>query len=659
MKKRDGILKISIYFFLAIGLFTGVMLAALKQPAWWGVAVASVFGISFVLFYFYDILSNKPNIRRVSLNDVQKGIRIEYFEAMPAPAAFIDKNDTIIATNEAFESVFGIKRSQNQVSIASVLKVDIERFHHENIQTVEYKKRVYRMYGIPFDVNGRRITALFFRDDTDYIELQNSFLLNRPCVMIISVDNFQEIFQNEKESEKARISAAIESLIDEYISLDENVVVLKSSQDTFFVLMKEYILNEIIQNKFKILDEARQITTEQNSPISLSIGAAFGARTLSESRKLAVQSLDMSLGRGGDQATVRSEEGHYSFFGGVSKGIERKSRTKTRSVAIALRDLIMKSDKIFLMGHQYSDLDSVGAACGMYEAATLLGADAYVVINEDTSLATSLVNKMKKSKNPTRFISPEEALDISNENSLLIISDTHNKKIIESYKLYEKIPNVVVIDHHRKVVDYIDDAVIFYHEPFASSACEMVTELVQYLDLPQNLPKDYVDALLSGIMTDTKNFVMQTGVRTFEAAAYLIRMGADTVAVKSLFSDSLISFRRRARIISDAEIYDGYAISLAGSSEDSNLKVIASQAADKLLEIRDVHASFVIYTIKGVVNISARSLGEINVQTLMEKLGGGGHRNMAATQIKDISEEEAKEMLVDIIKESIQEAQRS
>jgi c-di-AMP phosphodiesterase-like protein len=352
----------------------------------------------------------------------------------------------------------------------------------------------------------------------------------------------------------------------------------------------------------------------------------------------------MALGRGGDQAVLKTENG-FRFFGGVSKGVEKKSRSKTRIIANTLQDLIKDSERIYIMGHRFGDLDSVGSASGLAGAIRLMGKEAYVAVDKKRNLATQLISMIDSNTDNSLYISPSEAADSISDNDLLIIVDTHNKDFIESPLLYERSRQTVIIDHHRKTVNFIDDAVIFHHEPYASSASEMVTELIQYFKIDDEALKAcFAEALLAGITLDTKNFVMRTGVRTFEAAAFLRKMGADTVVVKSLFSNSIETYQRKTKIVSSAQIHNRCAIASTEIKSD-DIRLICPQAADELLGITNVDASFVLFRTGDTINISARSLGALNVQVIMEALGGGGHQTMAAAQLDNVSMNEAVNML--------------
>lgn len=382
----------------------------------------------------------------------------------------------------------------------------------------------------------------------------------------------------------------------------------------------------------------------------------MGEVDLEESEQFARQALEMAQGRGGDQAAVKREEG-YEFFGGVSKGIEKHTKVKTRIVAAALMDMIEAASSVFIMGHKNGDMDSVGSGAGLCGAIRILKPELPVnmVVDLERNLAKPIIERLNEnlSGEEAVFITPEDALGKLDENSLLIIVDTNNKDILDSSEIYNAAKQIAVIDHHRQVVNYIDNAVIFHHEPYASSASEMTAELIQYFPGVDKLQSYYADAMLAGIMLDTKDFVMRTGVRTFEAAAFLKKLGADMVAVKNLFANSMACIQKRSKLIADAEIYSRCAIAVDDSS-DEFIRVASAQAADQMLEIVGVDASFVIFRTPVGVNISARSRGAMNVQIIMEKLGGGGHQTMAAAQFDGITVFEAKAQLISAIDEHIQ-----
>ncbi|MCI8554429.1 MAG: DHH family phosphoesterase, partial [Clostridiales bacterium] len=378
----------------------------------------------------------------------------------------------------------------------------------------------------------------------------------------------------------------------------------------------------------------------------LSIGVGQGD-TMRQSEEMARQALEMALGRGGDQAAVKTRSG-FDFYGGVSKGVEKRTKVRTRVVASALSELIAGSDNVLVMGHRFSDLDCLGSAAAMAAAARGMGRPAYAVARHKTTLAAELIDRYDAAGRGDLFIEPEEAMELLNRRTLLIVTDTHNPQMLEDAGLYRAAGSVVVIDHHRKMVEHIDNAVVFYHEPYASSASEMVAELVQYMP-GSSITRLEAEALLAGIMLDTRSFVMKAGVRTFEAAAYLRRLGADTIEVKKMFAENMETYRAKADIIAQAELYRKTAIACCERDGSCETRIAASQAADELLYIKGVDASFTLFTEGNTVNISARSLGDFNVQLVMETIGGGGHMTMAGAQLEDVDMAEARRRLTGAI----------
>ena len=594
----------------------------------------------------YTVIYSRNSMRRISkMNKHLESSAAEFMNSLPAPVAVIDDQKQFVWYNQIFAEKIGLGQDVYGLDFESFVKIDLESLISNGSAFCPVKGCIYNVTAEKFDKNDMSFLVLYFHDDTNYYSIKKAMDDSHPNVLVITIDNYDDIMQNAKESEKAQTSVETEKLIENFMS-KTNGFIKKTSANTFYAIIESVHLKEIIDGKFKVLDAARNIKIAGKYPLTFSIGVGQGAKSLSESESIARQCLDMALGRGGDQAVVKTQNG-YRFFGGVSKGVEKRSRSKTRIIANALQDLIMNSDKVFIMGHRFGDLDSVGAACGLAGAVKILEKEVYIAVDRSKNLATNLIDMVDNETNCGLFVTPSEAEIMIGPNDMLIIVDTHNKDYIESRELYEKAHSVVVVDHHRKTVNFIDDAVIFHHEPYASSASEMVTEMIQYFNYnsEEKVASCYADALLAGIMLDTKNFVMRTGVRTFEAAAFLKKLGADTVAVKLLFSNSIDSYRRKSQIVASAKIHNNCAIAAADFKSD-DIRLVAPQAADELLSITDVAASFVIYKTNNILNISARSLGALNVQVIMEQLGGGGHQTMAAAQLENTSVEDAVKSLI-------------
>ena len=653
MKKKFplALIIISVMMFLC-ELVASFMLCKYSVREFMAISVpATVLCIVFISVLAGNFQHMYRHVSRISTNLEQSGA--EFMNFLPAPAVVIDKSGIVVWYNEFFREKVAAEQDIFGYSLLDYISVDLDEIKKGNeclcmVNGNSYKVRSVVTRGKEEEI----LTVLYFSDVTDFLRLEKTFNDTRQSVLILMIDNYDDIMQNAKETEKAKTSVETEQILENFMN-GTNGIIKKISDNTFIAVLEDRYLNRIIEEKFKILDVAREIKVGERNCLTFSIGVGQGAGSLEESEKIARQCLDMALGRGGDQAVVKTENG-FRFFGGVSKGVEKKSRAKTRIIANTLQDFIEKSDNVFIMGHSFGDLDSVGASTGLASAVRLLGKNSYVAVDRKKNLAVQLIEYIEDTAKADFYISPQTAVESITDSDLLIIVDTHNKDFIESRELYKKAKNIVVIDHHRKTVNFIDNAVIFHHEPYASSASEMVTELIQYFKFDGSVSIDacYAEALLSGITLDTKNFIMRTGVRTFEAAAYLRKLGADTVTVKKLFSSSIESYKRRTHIVSSADIHNRCAIASTELKSD-DIRIISPQAADDLLGISGVDASFVVYRTGDIVNISARSLGSMNVQVIMERLGGGGHQTMAAVQLKDISVAEAVDMLKKAIDESL------
>ena len=527
-----------------------------------------------------------------------------------------------------------------------VPQIDLAGELGPNGQNVTVGERMFTLYYLRTDRQAEPVYVLYFFDDNDLKVYAKEYFDSRPWVMLMVIDNFSELFLDAKENERSKTMGEIEHIIETFT--EENHGLLKKlEKDRYIAVIEDRYMRQVEASRFQLLDQIRGVTAGDRISATMSIGVGSKEGSLHESEALARQALDMALGRGGDQAAVKLRDG-YEFFGGVSKGVEKRNKVRTRIVANAITEIVQTSENILVMGHRFADLDCVGAAVGLCAGLRNMGRSARIVLDQNRSLAQSLVDRIKGEGMGELFISPEDALETLSQDTLLFVVDTHVKTLLESPTVYAGCRNVVVIDHHRKMVDHIENAIIFFHEPYASSACEMVAELDQYLGEKQKVSTVEAEAMLSGIMLDTKNFTLRTGVRTFEAAAFLRRMGADTVEVRKLFASTIDAYRSKAQLVASAQEYRGCAIACT-EREVPDIRFIASQAADELLNISGVDASFLLFTAGTGVNISARSMGEVNVQVIMESLGGGGHLTMAAAQLPEITMEETRQRLREAI----------
>lgn len=567
----------------------------------------------------------------------------------PLPVAIFDASDRIVWYNLRFKhDVLTEEMPQKRDIKLLTGGVGIEKIREKTSFNTTVAGKDYTVYFSHIDCAGRPSYALIFTEDTELKATARAYALSKPAVAMIATDSADEIYRAYKENEYAQILGAIEQMTESWFS-SYSVVFRKLASGRFLAVMPESELLKMVDAKFNVMDAVRGYTYKDTQVgITLSIGVGRGD-SLSDAENNARQALDMALGRGGDQTALRNTDGQYTFFGGVSKSLEKRTKVRTRVVAAAIEESLHTSENVLVMGHRFSDLDCIGAAAGIWQAANSMGKNVSIVVDEKNSMATDLINYLKKEIGDC-FVSPENAEKMVHENTLLFLVDTHKANFSDSPSLCEKVPNVIVIDHHRKTVDYLKRAVIFYHEPNASSACEMVTELLEYMGKKPIIKSATANALLAGIMLDTKEFVLRTGVRTFEAAAHLRSRGADTVTVKNFFASTLEAKKKRGQIVLNAKNYHGCAIAVA-DFEDKDLRILSSQAADELLTISEVNASFVLFETGTTANISARSMGKINVQLIMEALSGGGHQTMAATQLADTTLEEAHDKLLDAIDE--------
>ena len=510
---------------------------------------------------------------------------------------------------------------------------------------VSFGGRKYTVYKTCYEAGGEKFDTLYFVDVTDLKRIADEFDASRPVVMIMSIDSFDELTVNLAESERASVRGQIEREIEAFASKTDGFM-KKLNNHTYLFVLNERGFALMKAEKFDVLDKVRNLKVHGDKNATLSIGVGRGDKNLKDCELSARQALEMAQGRGGDQTAVKRLN-NFEFFGGISsKGVEKRTKVKTRVIAAALKELIRGSDCVFIVGHKYGDLDSLGASIGLWKAVHTIGPKGYIVLNREQHLAKQLIDRVDKKYDKGVIISGEKAMSLITKKSLVVVVDTHRKDFIDAPDLFSVCSTKVVIDHHRKNVDFIDDAVIFYHEPYASSACEMVCELLQYMG-DDIIEKPEAEALFAGIMLDTRNFVLRTGVRTFEASAYLRGRDADPVEVKKLFADSMDVYKERSKIVASAKRFGRCAISV--DTADGGSRVAASQAADELLNIENVDASFVIYKSPDTVNISARSLGAVNVQVIMEELGGGGHHTMSAAQLRDCDTDTAEKMLLEAI----------
>ena len=650
MKKRIIFQRPVIAVLLTVLAAFTVMMYFVNNTLFW--VQLSIFLIMFTAVLFEKFISQKDVHKFYDhMADMLSSSKQESLSRFPFPVVVANDQHEIIWYNDKFRNdVIGGEDiyCENAESIFGEIKFEGDSFL-STINDIEYNNKKYTVYSLCSTVDKKKLSIFYLIDNTEIKKYYNEYFLSRPNIAIFMIDNYEEISQGASESEKTQIIGEIEYQIERYIN-QANGLIVKTERNKYITVLEDRYMRKIITDKFEILDRVRSISPEGKMQATLSIGIGRGGTGLDDSYNMAKQALDMCLGRGGDQAAVKTANG-FDFYGGVSKGVEKRTKVKARIVASALSELIDGCDNVVLMGHRFADLDAIGSCVALATTVRKMGKMSYIAVDEKMNLSKPLIEVLKQRGYDDYFYNPSEVLSVLTKKTLLIITDTHIKTMLESPEIYDSCKAVVIIDHHRKMVGHIDNAVIFYHEQYASSASEMVSELVQYMNKGDTIEQNDAESLLAGIMLDTKNFVMKTGVRTFEAAAYLRKKGADTVEVKKLFSDSMESYQRRAQLVSSAEIFQKCAISVCDDANFEDIRIVAAQSADELLSIKNVDASFVLYELNGEISISGRSLGAINVQLILEKIGGGGHLTMAGAQIKDVTISQAREMLMNSIRE--------
>ncbi|MFQ3546670.1 DHH family phosphoesterase [Halobacillus rhizosphaerae] len=495
---------------------------------------------------------------------------------------------------------------------------------------------------------------LYLFDRTRQTEIHNLYENEQTVLSIIFLDNYEEITQGMDDTAKSHINSQVTSILNKWAG-DYGIYLKRTSQERFMAVMNHKILQTLEKSKFEILDDVRELITDQNVPLTLSFGVGIGPVSLPELGELAQSSLDLALGRGGDQVAIKDDTGKVRFYGGKTNPMEKRTRVRARVISHAMKELVQESEKVLIMGHKSPDMDALGASIGILKIAQANEKDAAIVLDPDdidTGVQRMVEEVEKDEELWSYFITPEDALEMVTNETLLVVVDTHKPSLVMEEKLLTKTEHVVVIDHHRRAEEFISDPTLVYMEPYASSTAELVTELLEYQPKKLKLSMLESTALLAGIIVDTKSFTLRTGSRTFDAASYLRSKGADTVLVQKFMKEDLDVYVKRSRLIEKADVYrDGIAIS-NGEEGEAYGPVLIAQAADTLLTMSGIVASFVISSRKdGRVGISARSLGDINVQVIMERMNGGGHLTNAATQLEDTTIEDARALLQDIIDE--------
>lgn len=671
-KNNHIVLKGRIRTYLNFTIYLGILLCAVSAAVCLINYVAGCVVAIFTLFYLgvtlYLNFYNKPIIMNelVSFATEYGQIQKKLLKELEIPYSILDDSGKIIWMNQAFEAVIHQSKGYNK-SLSSVFpsmtrdKIPNDHGVNEAKYELSFEDREYEIYF-------KKISLKEMAENSDMISAEdyNGFLIavylfdktgeklaikeaddQSLAVALIYLDNYDEALESVEEVRRSLLTALIDRKINKYISSIDGIA-KKIEKDKFLVILRKKAVIQLQQNRFDILEDVKTVNIGNEMAVTISIGVGLGGLTYAQNYEFSRTAIDLALGRGGDQAVVKTNS-EVTYYGGKSQQVEKNTRVKARVKAHALREIITAKDRVLVMGHRIPDADSFGATVGIYRIAQTLGRKAHIVLNMETcSSVQTLVDLFKGNSDyeEDMIISSQEAIEYANGNVVLVVVDVNKPSITECPDLIRYCKSVVVLDHHRQGTETIENATLSYVEPYASSACEMVSEILQYTYDNIKMRTEEADCMYSGIMIDTNNFMSKTGVRTFEAAAFLRRNGADVTRVRKLFREGAMEYKAKADAVSQAEIYkQAFAISVCTSEDLPNPTVIGAQAANELLNIKGVKASFVLTDYQGKIYISARSIDEVNVQIIMEKMGGGGHMSIAACQIEGAGLIEAIGML--------------
>ena len=631
-----------------------------------------------VLYVIIVLISNRRN-RPLLINELvnfatQYGtVQKQLLNDFEIPYALLDYNSRFLWMNEKFTEITGKDKNYHKsvtTVFPSLTKDILQKSEAVESINVMLDDRNYRisMKRIYFDsvtkdsaivaINDtdEYLTAIYLFDETELNRYIRENEEQKLVAGLIYIDNYEEALDSIEDVKRSLLIALVDRKVNKYFT-EIDALVRKIEKDKYFVVFKYKYLEQLSADKFKLIEDVKSIKVGNEMAITLSIGVGAGGVSYTQNYEYARMGIDLALGRGGDQVVVRDGE-EVTYYGGKTQQVERNTRVKARVKAHALREIIESREHVIIMGHSISDVDSLGAAIGIYCAAKVLGKKAQIVLNEITSSLRPLVECFTEEKGypADLFIKNEEALMLTNENTLVVVVDVNRPSYTECPELLKRTQTVCVFDHHRQTNEVIENPVLSYVEPYASSACEMIAEVLQYFSENIRLAPCEADCIYAGILIDTNNFMTKTGVRTFEAAAYLRRAGAEVTRVRKMLRNDMAAYKARAEAVRHAEVYRGaFAISICPADEVESPTIVCAQAANELLNIVGIKASFVLTEYQGKIYVSSRSIDEINVQLIMERLGGGGHLNVAGAQLTNCSLQQAKHIIQDTIDEMLKE----
>lgn len=679
MKKTNIKLKGKLRRYLNWPLYLTIVLILMDVAMYaQDIQMGAEFSGFIVLYVIIVLISNRRN-RPLLINELvnfatQYGtVQKQLLNDFEIPYALLDYNSRFLWMNEKFTEITGKDKNYHKsvtTVFPSLTKDILQKSEAVESINVMLDDRNYRisMKRIYFDSvtkdsaivaindSDEYLTAIYLFDETELNRYIRENEEQKLVAGLIYIDNYEEALDSIEDVKRSLLIALVDRKVNKYFT-EIDALVRKIEKDKYFVVFKYKYLEQLSADKFKLIEDVKSIKVGNEMAITLSIGVGAGGASYTQNYEYARMGIDLALGRGGDQVVVKEGE-EVTYYGGKAKQVERNTRVKARVKAHALREIIESREHVVIMGHTISDVDSLGAAIGVYCAARVLGKKAQIVLNEVTTSLRPLVECFTEEKGypADLFIKNEEALLITNKNTLVMVVDTNRPSYTECPELLKRTDTICVFDHHRQNSEVIENPVLSYIEPYASSACEMIAEVLQYFSENIKLEPSEADCIYAGILIDTNNFMTKTGVRTFEAAAYLRRAGAEVTRVRKMLRNDMAAYKARAEAVRHAEVYRGaFAISVCPADNIESPTIVGAQAANELLNIVGIKASFVLTEYQGKIYISSRSIDEINVQLIMERVGGGGHLNVAGAQLTNCTIQEAKRMIQDTIDEMIKE----
>ena len=677
--KNSVKLKGRLKTYMQYSIYLGIVLALVDIGVFLIDVRAGLLLLAFTVFYFaivaFMLLYNRPIILNelISFATHYGQIQKRLLRELELPHALLDESGKIVWTNKAFEDLVHKPKGYNK-SITSIFstvtreklpgangidETEMNLEFEEGNYTMKMKKIPLREMAENSDIIEAKgydgyLIALYMFDNTALRIALKEVDDQSLCVGMIYIDNYEEALESVEEVRRSLLTALIDRKINKYISSIDGIA-RKIEKDKFLIVLRKKSALQLQEMRFDILDDVKTVSIGNEMAVTVSIGLGYDGLTYAQNCEFARNAIDLALGRGGDQAVVKTPQ-NIVYYGGKSQQVEKNTRVKARVKAHALKEIITAKDEVIIMGHRLADVDSFGAAVGIYRIAKTLERKAHIVLNDVTTSVKPLVDLFEGNPDydDDMIVTGQEALDLAERNSVLVVVDVNKPSITECPELLKVCKSIVVLDHHRQGSETIENATLSYVEAYASSACEMVSEILQYIYDNIKITNEEADCMYSGIMIDTNNFMTKTGVRTFEAAAYLRKKGANTLTVKEMFSDSIDTYKEKVDIVCRANIYKNCAVSTSKNTKDG-VRLAAAQAADEMLTLQGVSASFVVYAENNRVNISARSYGRLNVQVIMEKLGGGGHQTMAATQLENTTITLAYQQLLSVIDSTLDE----